>query len=84
MINYYLIEPTFDPACEKERMPELKCRDCGGLFFELIETSSGDEVCQGCYDQMPWFSNCCGYEANGLDLDYQICGDCRDHCEYVK
>jgi hypothetical protein len=27
------------------------------------------------------FSNCCGAEMNGHDLDYETCPDCHDHCE---
>jgi len=27
------------------------------------------------------FSNCCGQEMNGHDIDYGICPACHDHCE---
>ena len=72
----------YAPRCEGEHT--VTCSDCGAQVHELVELASGDKVCQDCYDDAPWFSNCCGYEARGIDLDYQICGSCHDHCEYEK
>lgn len=29
------------------------------------------------------FSDCCGCEMNGIQMDYGLCPDCGEHCEVV-
>jgi hypothetical protein len=73
--------------CEgDERQPDSKCTGCGKPFFadDMQADSNDDLYCDACYDDLPWFTDCCGYEAKGIDIDYGICRDCGDHCEYVK
>jgi hypothetical protein len=69
-----------------EREPQIICATCKlGTYDALaIEDVAGYKHCQDCYDALPWMSNCCGFEATGVYLESNICGTCRDHCEYVK
>jgi hypothetical protein len=66
----------------------LLCADCGHEIpiGKAIKAESDDAMlCYDCEDDRPWISDCgCGYEGSGEEVDMGICGDCHDHCGYVK
>lgn len=72
--------------CYGEPQPDTKCHGCGavGYLAEMHQSVTDDWYCQSCWDGLPYFSNCCGVEARGVDTDMGICRDCHEHCEYVR
>ncbi len=68
-----------------EPEPEL-CEHCTQPITDDPEKlGDGSVVCRGCYEAAPWYTECCGYEVtDAIDLDYGICRDCKEHCEFSK
>lgn len=65
----------------------INCADCGEMIRGPISwaESDGAPLCADCYDARPYVSDCgCDHTPNGIELDMELCGDCHDHCGYVK
>ena len=50
----------------------------GMVVSKILSHDHGVNVCEA--DEM--FSNCCG--ASTPNTDYDICPDCKEHCEFVQ
>ena len=53
--------------------------DMNKIFSPKNEESLPDLSCKHENLGKP-MSNCCGYEVSGLDIDYQTCPSCKEHC----